>query len=176
MVFMFPHAFDRHGGIYHNLPGNIRPAPVPAQGLTDGGGPGQAMGCRPTPKWRDPSIPPAAVLSILGWWERLGCETSKKGDTMNRNRRTSRSTGSGARAAASRKAIFVPDRIELELVGIIGASDGLADAEAGESVFIDGDECLLALVESLRGGSYAVPSFAAQYAAGAVSPRDRPLH
>lgn len=95
---------------------------------------------------------------------------------MNRDKRTPRRTGSGARTATTRKAVFVPRQIELELVGIIGPSDGLSDSAAGESVFIDGDECLLALVESLREGAYALPSFAAQCSADALSPRDRALH
>ena len=95
---------------------------------------------------------------------------------MNKEKRTSRSTGSGARRVETRKAVFLPRRIELELVGIIGPADGLGDAEATESVFIDGDECLLALVESLREGAYALPSFAAHYSADTLSPRDRPLH
>lgn len=95
---------------------------------------------------------------------------------MSKHKSTSRSTGSAARRVATRKAVFLPRQIELELVGIIGPADGLADSEALESVFIDGDECLLALVESLREGAYAVPSFAALCPADALSPRDRPLH
>lgn len=94
---------------------------------------------------------------------------------MSKHSSTSRSTGSAARRVATRKAVFLPRQIELELVGIIGPADGGADSEV-ESVFIDGDECLLALVESLREGAYAVPSFAALCPTDALSPRDRPLH
>jgi hypothetical protein len=95
---------------------------------------------------------------------------------MGRRERTSRSTGSGTRREKARKLVFVPRQIDLELVGIIGPAEGLPDSEAIESVFLDGDASLFALVESLHECECAVSRPGSRSFAGASSPRSRPLH
>jgi hypothetical protein len=69
---------------------------------------------------------------------------------MSRRDRSARTSGPEARREKAGKVVFLPQGIELELVGIIGPAGGIPGAEAVESVFLDGDEDLRALVEVLR--------------------------
>ena len=79
-----------------------------------------------------------------------GAQTGSVGDTMSRRERLTRSTGSDGRRQDAGKVVFLPEEIELELVGIIGPGGEVPGTVAVETVILDGDADLLALVESLR--------------------------
>ena len=68
---------------------------------------------------------------------------------MSRRGRSARTTNPGARREKAGKVVFLPQGIELELVGIIGPAGGAAGVEAAESVFLEGDEDLRALVDGI---------------------------
>lgn len=68
---------------------------------------------------------------------------------MGKPESTSRPTRAGKRRGGNPR--IVP-QIELELVGIVGCGDGLPGSEAIESVLLESEEGLLALVQSLCDG------------------------
>jgi hypothetical protein len=92
---------------------------------------------------------------------------------MSRRGRTSGRTGAAKRAG---EFVFVPDTLELELVGIVGFVNGLPDLNAGDTVLAGDDEELIALVESLHVAAFATSSCGSHELAGTVSLKDRPRH
>lgn len=74
---------------------------------------------------------------------------------MGKRERTSRLATAGPRRGGDPRIVPLAGQFELELVGIIGCVDGLPGSEAIESVLLDAEEGLLALVQSLRDGQLA---------------------
>lgn len=94
---------------------------------------------------------------------------------MSRRDRSARTSGPGARREKAGKVVLLPQGVELELVGIIGPAGGIPGIEAVESFFLDGDEDLRVLMESLREAASEAACGGHDFDGGG-SMNDRPLN
>jgi hypothetical protein len=95
---------------------------------------------------------------------------------MGKRERSNRAAGIEPRRREDWEVVFVPDRIELELVGIVGPGDGISEPDAIATVLLEEEDGLLDLVESLRESPFGAESDFQFCCDGAAAPGDRPIH
>jgi hypothetical protein len=95
---------------------------------------------------------------------------------MSRRDRSATTTNPGARRGKAGKVVLLPQGIELELVGIIGPAGGTAGVDAVETVLLEGDEDLRALVEGLCEAASDPAACGWNDCDGGIPPGDRPLN